>query len=217
MGTELIKISKSYGKKPVLKDISLSVSEGEIVGILGENGSGKSTLLSILAGVEKCDSGSFLVSGKNLFEKQNSFLFSELTGYVPQNSVLFEELSARDNLRLWYSKSELEKSLSDGGVLNLLGINAFLKTTVSKMSGGMKKRLSIGCAAARNPKILLLDEPGAALDLGCKAKLYSYYKEFAKNGGILFIVTHDESEIALCTKKYILENGEARLCRDSAQ
>ena len=211
MELKLIELSKSYKNKQVLKNVSLSFSEGEIVGILGENGSGKSTLLSILAGVEKSDSGTVLLSGKNLLKSRKSSRFSETVGYVPQSTVLIEELSAFDNLRLWYKKSELDCALSDDGILNFLGINSFLRTTVSKMSGGMKKRLAIGCAVAKNPKILLLDEPSAALDIPCKQKLHDYYKNFTKKGGILLIVTHDEAEISLCTKKIVLKDGEAHL------
>ena len=75
------------------------------------------------------------------------------------------------------------------------------------MSGGMKKRLSIGCAVVGKPKILLLDEPSAALDLICKEQIYNYFDLFTKDGGILLIATHDIQELELCNKCYILKNG----------
>ena len=164
-------IKKSYSGNAVLKDISFEAVPGMCIGILGGNGSGKSTLLSILAGIQKHNGGRFEFDGADLLK--NPKLRSELVGYVPQNTPLIEELSAYDNLRLWYLPDDMETSL-DKGVLAMLGIGEFLKVPVCKMSGGMKKRLAIGCAVAHNPKILLLDEPGAALDLLCKERISNY-------------------------------------------
>ena len=168
MDIQIKNISKSYRKKVVLKDISLNASGGQCIGILGSNGSGKSTFLSILAGVLGCDGGSFLCDGKDLFA--DPALRAFFVGYVPQGTPLLEELTAWDNLLLWYDKENLKKEL-ENGVLKLLGIQDFLKVPVHKMSGGMKKRLSIGCAVANRPPILLLDEPTAALDLACKESI----------------------------------------------
>lgn len=188
---EIKQIQKKYKKKAVLTDINLDVQEGSCVGILGGNGSGKSTLLSILAGVQKADNGSFLWGGADLFK--NEKIREEILGYVPQGNPLMEELTAWDNLRLWYEKDELKKEL-DGGVLDMLGIPDFLKVPVRKMSGGMKKRLSIGCSVANHPKLLLLDEPSAALDLICKERIGNYLKDFKAQGGSIILATHDVQE-----------------------
>lgn len=201
---EIKRIQKKYKKKAVLTDINLDVQEGSCVGILGGNGSGKSTLLSILAGVQKADNGSFLWGGADLFK--NEKIREEILGYVPQGNPLMEELTAWDNLRLWYEKDELKKEL-DGGVLDMLGIPDFLKVPVRKMSGGMKKRLSIGCSVANHPKLLLLDEPSAALDLICKERIGNYLKDFKAQGGSIILATHDVQEIELCDAWYILKNG----------
>lgn len=201
---EIKQIQKKYKKKAVLTDINLDVQEGSCVGILGGNGSGKSTLLSILAGVQKADNGSFLWGGADLFK--NEKIREEILGYVPQGNPLMEELTAWDNLRLWYEKDELKKEL-DGGVLDMLGIPDFLKVPVKKMSGGMKKRLSIGCSVANHPKLLLLDEPSAALDLICKERIGNYLKDFKAQGGSIILATHDVQEIELCDVWYILKNG----------
>ena len=201
---EIKQIQKKYKKKAVLTDINLDVQEGSCVGILGGNGSGKSTLLSILAGVQKADNGSFLWGGADLFK--NETIREEILGYVPQGNPLMEELTAWDNLRLWYEKDELKKEL-DGGVLDMLGIPDFLKVPVRKMSGGMKKRLSIGCSVANHPKLLLLDEPSAALDLICKERIGNYLKDFKAQGGSIILATHDVQEIELCDVWYILKNG----------
>lgn len=204
MKIEIKDIKKKYKAKQVLKGISFSAESGKCIGILGANGCGKSTLLSILAGVQPADSGEFLYDGNNLFKytRQRSVLI----GYVPQGTPLIEELSAKDNLLLWYSKEDMKKELSDG-ILKMLGIDEFLKVPVSKMSGGMKKRLSIGCAIYNHPPVLLLDEPMAALDLACKQKISDYINQHKAQGGIVLLATHDVLELNLCDEWYIIKDG----------
>lgn len=204
MQIEIKNISKKFKRKQVLRDITLTAESGSCIGILGSNGSGKSTLLSILAGIQNCDGGSFICEGENLLK--NSRKRSQLVGYVPQGTPLIEELSAKDNLLLWYDRTTMKRELEDG-VLGLLGIGDFLNVTVSKMSGGMKKRLSIGCAMSTHPPILLLDEPTAALDLVCKQNIAEYLRHYKENGGILFLTTHDVMELNLCDTWYIIQDG----------
>lgn len=204
MQIEIQSVSKRYRKKEVLQNISFSAESGCCIGILGANGSGKSTLLSILAGIQPPSGGSFLCDGVDLFKDPGKR--ATLVGYVPQGTPLIEELSAKDNLLLWYDRQTLEKELKSG-VLKLLGIDEFIKVPVSKMSGGMKKRLSIGCAMAKRPPILLLDEPTAALDLACKERIADYLKSYKKSGGILLLTTHDVLELNLCDRWYIIKEG----------
>ena len=205
MKIEIKNLHKKFGSKYVLNGIDFVADSGKCIGILGGNGSGKSTLLSILAGVQPADSGEFLFDENNLFKVSSEH--SRLVGYVPQGTPLIEELNAYDNLLLWYDKKTLKKELEEG-VLNMLGINDFLKTTVSKMSGGMKKRLSIGCAVSSKPPVLLLDEPMAALDLICKQNISEYIKKHKKAGGIVLLATHDVLELELCDEWYIIKNGK---------
>lgn len=205
MKLEIKNIHKKYGKKLPLRGIDFTFEGAGCIGILGKNGSGKSTLLSILAGVQKCDCGEFLMDGKDLLK--DSKTLSKNVGYVPQGTPLLDELSARDNLLLWYDKKSLERELCDG-VLAMLGIGEFINVPVYKMSGGMKKRLSIGCSVAKHPNLLLLDEPCAALDLVCKQSISEYLCRFKENGGTLVLTTHDESELALCDSIYILKEGK---------
>lgn len=204
MKIELTGIRKSYRHNRVLEQISLTAEAGSCVGILGANGCGKSTLLSVLAGVQKADEGTFLYEGEDLLT--NGARRAAVVGYVPQGNPLIEELTAWDNLRMWYDRKTLQRELS-GGVLAMLGIDSFLKVPVSKMSGGMKKRLSIGCVVVGRPKILLLDEPSAALDLICKERIYNYLETYKAEGGILMLATHDIQELELCDRCYILKNG----------
>lgn len=203
MKIQIENIQKSFGKHQVLRGASLSAEGGQCIGIIGQNGSGKSTLFGILAGLQKAK-GAFLCNGKDLIK--NTKLRSALVGFVPQSPPLLEELSARDNLRLWYSRAELEASM-ERGVLKLLGISDFSSVAVSKMSGGMKKRLSIGCAVAHDPAILLLDEPSAALDPVCKEQIAAYLRTFKARGGIALIASHDAYELEQCDTVYLLRDG----------
>lgn len=204
MQIEIKNVAKKYRGKRVLQDICLTAQGGQCIGILGANGSGKSTLLSILAGVQRGDSGSFLCDGVDLLRSARHR--AQLVGYVPQGTPLIEELTAWDNLLLWYDKKDLKDELRSG-VLSLLGIGDFRRVTVSKMSGGMKKRLSIGCAVAKRPPILLLDEPTAALDLACKEQIAAYLKRYRQSGGLLLLATHDILELDLCDSWYIIRDG----------
>ena len=202
---EIKNIKKRYGRHSVLNGIDFTVEPGEIVGILGENGSGKSTLLTILAGLQRPDVGFFNIDGKDLLKSTK--LRNEVVAYVPQETPLISELSAWDNLRMWYPSDKLKKELKDG-FLAMLGIDQFLKVPVNQMSGGMKKRLTIGCAINSNPKLMLLDEPTAALDLVCKERIYTYFEQYKKRGGSLIIATHEIQEIGLCDKCFILKEGK---------
>lgn len=203
MNIEITGVSKSFGKKEVLKNLSFSARGGQFVGILGENGSGKSTLFSIVTGLQKGE-GAFMYNGTDLLH--NPSLRAKKVGFVPQSPPLLGELTARDNLRLWYSKNDMLRSL-ECGFLKLLGIDEFIDLAVSKMSGGMKKRLSIGCAVAGRPPILLLDEPGAALDLACKKNIADYISGYKKAGGAVILVTHDPMELELCERWFVISGG----------
>lgn len=204
---EIKNIFKKFGKKIVLNNASLTAKSGQCIGILGENGSGKSTLFSVLTGIQN-GRGEFLCDGQDLMK--NASLRNQKVGFVPQSPPLLGELTAKDNLRLWYSKSQMQAELN-GGRLSMLGINDFINIVVNKHSGGMKKRLAIGCTIAHNPQILLLDEPCAALDLVCKERIYGYLTDFIKSGGIVIIATHDIYELSMCDDIYFLKNGELSL------
>ena len=200
-------VSKSFQKKCVLNDLSFSARAGQCIGILGENGSGKSTLFSVLVGLQK-GKGAFLYDGVDLMNDAKKR--RAVVGFVPQSPPLFSELTARANLRLWYSAAELRQELA-GGRLKMLGVDEYIRVPVRHMSGGMKKRLAIGCAIAHRPSVLLLDEPTAALDLLCKQQIYAYLQDFCRAGGIVVLATHDVYELQLCDTVYLLKNGALQL------
>ncbi len=196
-------VAKNFGKKRVLDRLSFNASSGQCIGILGENGSGKSTLFHVLTGLQK-GSGRFLLDGTDLMK--DSKKRHAKVGFVPQSPPLLSELTARDNLRLWYSDESMKASLTHGN-LRMLGVDTFLRVPVRKMSGGMKKRLAIGCAIAHEPAVLLLDEPTSALDLVCKEAIYAYLQAFRERGGIVVLATHDVVELRMCDVVYVLKDG----------
>ncbi len=199
-------ICKSYHKREVLRDVDLTVEPGACVGIIGSNGCGKTTLLSILAGVLKADSGQICLGHREITGDAKAF--SRTVAYVPQENPLIGELSVRDNLLLWYcgDKKAMELDLETGAAA-MLGVNRMLDRTVEKLSGGMKKRLSIACALSRHASILILDEPGAALDMECKADIRRYLKEYTATGGAVVLTSHELTELSVCTQLYVLTGG----------
>ena len=114
----------------------------------------------------------------------------------------------KDNLRLWYpgGSDTLSQELKSG-VLRDLQVHDFLNRQVLKLSGGMKKRVSIGCAVANHLQILILDEPGAALDLVCKQVILDYLQGFCRQGGIVIMASHEIQEIVSCSRTFILKDG----------
>ena len=197
-------VCKRYGKTTVLRQVSMTVHTGECVGIVGANGVGKSTLLEILAGGLAPDEGEIYMEG----ERVSGAKLAERTGFVPQENPLFEDLTVKDNLELWYRgrRREIERDM-ESGHLRTLGIPEFYKKKVSRLSGGMKKRLSIACALAERPKLLILDEPGAALDFVAKNAIIEYIRQYAQAGHSVLMVSHELPELAVCGRLYGMKDG----------
>lgn len=195
---KLENISKSYGSKEILKDISLEIAPGEAIGILGINGSGKSTLLNCIA-------------------KQHPAGSELKLGYVPQENPLFDELKPVDNIRMWtdFNPSQIAMALSLPP-LSELGISSFLDTPVKAMSGGMKKRVSLASVLINCPNVLLLDEPFAALDLLAKQDILNYMGAFLRGGGSIIIASHEEEIFKFCHRVFLLKNGKLIDTKDLA-
>lgn len=198
---EVSHVKKKYGKKQVLKDISFQARCGECVVIIGSNGCGKSTLLQILAGVMKPDSGDIKYFSQMARNEKN--IFRRFCGYVPQENPLIEELSVRDNLRLWNGK----KTSFHEEFLKQFQLQDVLDTPVYKLSGGMKRRLSIACAFQSHPPILLLDEPTTALDLYYKGEIWEWLSKYKKMNGIIVMTTHEEREIMEADRCLLMKEG----------
>ena len=205
---EVKNISKRYMNN-VLDDISFNAEKGQCIGIIGANGCGKTTLLSIMAGVNKAQSGKIYYNNELADRKS---VFKKYIAYVPQENPLIDELTTKDNLLLWLGSNRKIKDGFENGVLKDLGIDEFLNKQVNELSGGMKRRLSIGISLSNNAPIMLLDEPGSALDIYGKQEVNSYISNYVKNGGTVVMSTHDRDEIDLCTKLYKIEDGILKEC-----
>ena len=205
---EVKNISKRY-RNTVLDNISFTAEKGQCIGIIGANGCGKTTLLSIMAGVNKAQSGKIYYNNE-LADKKS--VFKKDIANVPQENPLIDELTTKDNLLLWLGSNKKIKDGFENGVLKDLGIDEFLNKQVNELSGGMKRRLSIGISLSNNAPIMLLDEPGSALDIYGKQEVNSYILNYVKNGGTVVMSTHDRDEIDLCTKLYKIEDGILKEC-----
>lgn len=204
---EAVNIASSYGRKRVLCGVNITAGAGQCVGVVGTNGCGKSTLLNILSGLRKADAGDIYFDGNRAQGRQQ---FIRYVGYVPQESNLIPELCVMDNLRLWYQDADMLRQSLDQGFLRALGVDQMCRMKAGKLSGGMKKRVSIGCALAGNPPVLILDEPDAALDLPGKADIRRYLGMYRQMGGTVLLATHDEIDLDLCDRVYALNRGAGK-------
>lgn len=199
-------IYKTYRHKPILRGVSFTAGPGECIGIAGGNGCGKTTLLSILAGVRRPDRGSIRFDEAEAVGKRK--VFDACAAYVPQEAPIIPELTARDNFSLWFKgdKKKMEADLKSG-VAGALKLTEFLDTPAGKLSGGQKKRLSIASALSGRAPVLILDEPGAALDLAAKEEILSYVEAYRRDGGCVILTSHEMAELNLCTSLYVLKDG----------
>lgn len=201
---EVSDVCKSYGKKVVLNGVSFSAAPGEQIALVGRNGCGKSTLIHIMAGLLKPDSGTVSYFGKSL--KPGTAL-SHTVGYLPQENPLIEELSVADNISLWSGK----RVKKDDPAVKMFFLEDMLKTPVSKLSGGMKRRVAICCACIHMPPVMLMDEPTAALDIYYRAEVRKWMKDYRAMNGIIITVTHDSDEMSDSSKCLLIDEGKVRL------
>lgn len=199
-------VTLKYRKATILTDVSFDAAPGKTIGLLGLNGSGKSTLLLALSGVKKPAEGTILLNGRSYDEDPKTYNAS--IGFVTQENALIEELSAMDNLRLWtdMDKAQIFDTLQNTN-LSVLGVHTFLNLPVTRMSGGMKKRLSIATVLINKPRVLLLDEPFAALDLIAKQDILNFLHLFRSGGGITIVASHDEKIFEFCDEIHLLKGG----------
>ena len=198
MFIEISHITKYFGSRSVLSDISLNVPMHETVSILGKSGCGKSTLLKIIAGIEKQDRGTILVNGSNI-SKQDPHERNIV--YLFQEALLFPNLNVFENIAFGLRIKKLEPALIKQKVsimLERLGLTDHSKKMPHQLSGGQKQRVSFGRALIINPPLILLDEPFSNLDTETRSQMQELYKKVAMEFHITALfVTHDIKEALL--------------------
>lgn len=192
-------------------EINLCIETGEHTGIIGASGAGKTTLLRILAGLVKPDSGTITVDGEVWFDaKQKINLPTQKRniGFVFQDYALFPNMSARENLKFAFSNGVNKTRLAE--IMEMLSITDIADQKPDTLSGGEKQRVALGRALIRNPKLLLLDEPLAALDPAMRTKLQGYLAAIAGNfEGTILLVSHDATDVLHLTRRaFIMEKGK---------
>lgn len=207
-------ISKSFGNLQVLKDISLSVSKGEILAIVGASGAGKTTLLQIIGTLSKADSGSVMIGGKNPFElsdRQLSEFRNKNIGFVYQFHHLLPEFSAVENVMipaLIAGLSEKAARQEAEKMISLVGLSARLNHKPSELSGGEQQRIAIARALVNKPDVVLADEPTGNLDSATKEDIHKLLFDLRGIlGQTMIIITHDEHLASLCDRKLVMKDG----------
>ena len=212
-------LKKNFGSLEVLKDISLEVTEGEVVVLIGPSGSGKSTLLRCLNQLEKATSGQIVIDGYDVTDKRTDInKVRENIGMVFQHFNLFNHLNVLKNMTLapvhlkTLSKEEAQNKAVQ--LLERVGLADKALAYPSQLSGGQKQRVAIARALEMNPDIMLFDEPTSALDPEMVCEVLAVMKELARGGMTMVVVTHEigfarevASRVIFMEGGYIIEEG----------
>ena len=213
---EIKKLNKSFtslrGKKQILSDFNLTIPDGTFLGISGESGAGKSTLISIIAGLQKADSGSILIDENDiclLNDREISSFRNKNIGYISQEESFLENLSVFENVLLPAMLKNREKEFSKeiesvkeraNSLLAELGISELSQMQPSLLSGGENQRLLIARALINDPKIIIADEPTSAVSESQTKEIIEIFKELSETGKTVILVSHDKSALSLCQR-----------------
>jgi polar amino acid transport system ATP-binding protein len=211
-------LKKRYGHLEVLKDISVDVTEGEVLCIIGPSGSGKSTLLRCLNALEEIQAGSITILGQELVNNKNINKLREEIGMVFQSFNLFPHLTVLQNMLLaplelkkMNREEATEKALT---LLDKVGLKDKKDVYPNTLSGGQKQRVAIARALEMEPKILLFDEPTSALDPEMVGEVLKVMKDLAQEGMTMVVVTHEmnfardvSDRVIFMDQGYIVEEG----------
>lgn len=211
---EIQNIYKSFGHLEVLRGVSLTVGQGEIVAIVGPSGAGKTTLLQIAGSLDRADSGSVIYDGIDIMrlkEKKLAEFRNRNIGFIFQFHELLPEFSALENVALpgliagRKRKEVMEEAAS---LLKLLGLGDRLSHRPAELSGGEKQRTAIARALINNPRIILADEPTGSLDSHNREEIHNIISDLcATRGHTFLIVTHDQTLASIAHRVVKMEDG----------
>lgn len=207
---ETKQLTKRFGELIAVDGVSFDVRAGEIYGLLGPNGAGKTTTISLACGLLKPDGGDVRVDGRSFWDSPQ--IARRMMGVVPQDLALYEELSGRENLEFWgriagLSKADAKTRATE--LLEALTLSDRAKDAVKKYSGGMKRRINLGCALMHRPKLLLLDEPTVGIDPQARMNILEFIRGLVADGvGILYTTHYLEEAETLCNRIGIIDHGK---------
>ena len=209
---EASRIRKRFGTRVVVKDVSLSIRQGEVVGLLGPNGAGKTTCFYMIAGLIKADQGSIRL-GQQVITSEPMDARARLgLGYLPQEPSIFRKLSVRDNilaiLETATDLEPLERLSKTDALINEFKLEPVASALGMALSGGERRRAEIARALACDPKFLLLDEPFAGVDPISVGDIKAMIRQLAARGIGLLITDHNVREtLDICQRAYIVNDG----------
>lgn len=201
------KLCKNFGKKKILKNVSLELYEGDILGFIGPNGAGKTTTIKLILGLQSIGAGNVMINGYDI--KKDFVKAINRVGAIVENPDMYMYLSGYDNLKLVAKMYNIDKKRIDE-VVKLVGLEKRINDKVSKYSLGMRQRLGIAAAILPNPNLLILDEPTNGLDPEGIKEIRELLTRLAKDNGMAVLISsHILSELeSFCTKVCIIQNGK---------
>lgn len=206
-------LAKSYKKREVVRDVSLSIQQGEIVGLLGPNGAGKTTCFYMIVGLVAADNGKVLLGGHDITEAPIHRRAGHGLAYLPQDSSIFRTLSVEDNiLAILETRKDLSSAERQGKLESLLAefnIQHIRHNKGMSLSGGERRRTEIARTLATDPKFILLDEPFAGVDPISVSDIKQIIQHLrARNIGILLTDHNVRETLDICEKAYIVSEGQ---------
>ncbi len=202
-------LSKRFGRRVAIDDLTLSVRPGEICGLAGANGGGKSTSLRMLAGLVAPDQGEGSVLGRDLLRGARRVRHE--VGYLAQRSVLYPTLSVRENLRFRAAVFGLPDPARRADLqIGAFGLVDFASVAVGELSGGWCRRVDLAAASIHSPRVLLLDEPTAALDPAARQAIWRRLLSLAAQDTAIVLSTHDLNEAQYCDNILLVSDGRIR-------
>ena len=209
---EALGIAKRYRTREVVKDLSISIESGEVVGLLGPNGAGKTTAFYMIVGLLRCDRGKIVLNGKNVTRLPVHRRARRGLGYLPQEASVFRKLSVADNIRaILQTRSDLDRAARQKLMEELmeeLHVSHVRDSLGVSLSGGERRRVEIARALAAEPKFVLLDEPFAGVDPISVLDIQRIIRHLTQRDIGVLITDHKVREtLGICGHAYILNNG----------